>query len=158
MRTTKRMQAERGERSGGKVSYGYKKKGADGKDIVPDEETLVIVQYIFKLCAGGKGPSQIARILENEQIPTPAHYYYQKYGKGQAGMNMQRPYGWISTSVAYMRYTHHRGLAAVTRWVRLKYAAMNLKKMAIWSRNNSIFRSVFSFFGPTYANSPVFSC
>ena len=29
-----------------------------------------------------------------------------------------------------MRYTHHRGLAAVTRWVRLKYAAMNLKKLA----------------------------
>ena len=27
-----------------------------------------------------------------------------------------------------MRYTHHRGLAAVTRWVRLKFAAMNLKK------------------------------
>ena len=32
-----------------------------------------------------------------------------------------------------MRYTHHRGLAAVTRWVRLKYAAMNLKKLAQWS-------------------------
>lgn len=31
-----------------------------------------------------------------------------------------------------MRYTHHRGLAAVTRWVRLKYAAMNLKKIARW--------------------------
>ena len=29
-----------------------------------------------------------------------------------------------------MRYTHHRGLAAVTRWVRLKFAAMNLKKLA----------------------------
>ena len=26
-----------------------------------------------------------------------------------------------------MRYTHHRGLAAVTRWVRLKCVAMNLK-------------------------------
>ena len=25
------------------------------------------------------------------------------------------------------------GLAAVTRWVRLKYAAMNLKKLAQWS-------------------------
>ena len=25
-----------------------------------------------------------------------------------------------------MRYTHHRGLARVTAWVRLKYAAMNL--------------------------------
>ena len=32
-----------------------------------------------------------------------------------------------------MRYTHHRGLAAVTRWVRLKFAAMNLKKLANWS-------------------------
>lgn len=29
-----------------------------------------------------------------------------------------------------MRYTHHRGLAAVTKWVRPKYAAMNLKKLA----------------------------
>ena len=26
-----------------------------------------------------------------------------------------------------MRYTHHRGLARVSSWVRLKYAAMNLK-------------------------------
>ena len=32
-----------------------------------------------------------------------------------------------------MRYMHHRGLAAVTRWVRLKFAAMNLKKLAVWS-------------------------
>ena len=38
-----------------------------------------------------------------------------------------------------MRYTHHRGLAAVTRWVRLKYAAMNLKKLANWSWRNSFF-------------------
>ena len=38
-----------------------------------------------------------------------------------------------------MRYTHHRGLAHVTSWVRLKFAAMNLKKMAIWSWNSFIF-------------------
>ena len=113
VRTTKRMQAERGERSGGKVPYGYKKKSADGKDIVPDEETSVVVQYIFKLCAGGKGPSQIARILENEQVLTPAHYYYRKYGKCHARMDMQRPYGWSSTSIAdildnmiYLGHTH----------------------------------------------------
>ena len=31
-----------------------------------------------------------------------------------------------------MRYTTYRGLAWVTNWVRLKYAAMNLKKLAIW--------------------------
>ena len=27
-----------------------------------------------------------------------------------------------------MRYTHHQGLAAVTNWVKLKFAAMNLKR------------------------------
>ncbi len=32
-----------------------------------------------------------------------------------------------------MRYTLHKGLARVTNWLRLKFAAMNLKKMAIWA-------------------------
>lgn len=31
-----------------------------------------------------------------------------------------------------MRYTHYRGLAQVSNWVRLKFAAMNLKKLANW--------------------------
>ena len=55
-----------------------------------------------------------------------------------------------------MRYTHHRGLAAVTRWVRLKFAAMNLKKMAIWSWNNSIFLRLFAVFFPQYTRTPCF--
>ena len=29
-----------------------------------------------------------------------------------------------------MRYTQYRGLAQVTNWVKLKFAAMNLKKLA----------------------------
>lgn len=34
-----------------------------------------------------------------------------------------------------MRYTLYTGLAQVKNWVRLKYAAMNLKKLAIWKWN-----------------------
>ena len=34
-----------------------------------------------------------------------------------------------------MRYTQYRGLAQVTNWVKLKFAAMNLKKLAIWKWN-----------------------
>ena len=31
-----------------------------------------------------------------------------------------------------MRYTLYRGLARASKWVRLKLAAMNLKKLAKW--------------------------
>ena len=36
-----------------------------------------------------------------------------------------------------MRYTRYRGLRQVTNWVRLKFAAMNLKKLARWKWNGS---------------------
>ena len=35
-----------------------------------------------------------------------------------------------------MRYTNMRGLAKVETWVRLKFACMNLKKLATWGWNN----------------------
>lgn len=43
-----------------------------------------------------------------------------------------------------MRYTLFRGLAQVTNWVRLKFAAMNLKKYAIHSWRKHIFFSFFA--------------
>lgn len=38
-----------------------------------------------------------------------------------------------------MRYTNYRGLASVTNWVKLKLAAMNLKKFALskWRRDHT---------------------
>ncbi len=38
-----------------------------------------------------------------------------------------------------MRYTPYRGLPAVTAWVKLKFAAMNLKKLAIHKRLRCFF-------------------
>lgn len=49
-----------------------------------------------------------------------------------------------------MRDTLYRGLAQVSKWVRLKYAAMNLKKLAIWRAKSPchfitfLFYSIFS--------------
>ena len=56
-----------------------------------------------------------------------------------------------------MRYTHHRGLARVKSWVRLKYAAMNLKKLAERSWNNSFFHLIASLFSAIYAEVPAFA-
>ena len=39
-----------------------------------------------------------------------------------------------------MRYTFHRGLVRVASWVRLKFAAMNLKRLALWVFRGPIFR------------------
>jgi len=44
-----------------------------------------------------------------------------------------------------MRYTLYRGLAQVTKWVRLKFAAMNLKKLAYWKARCSTSSSPPSF-------------
>ena len=45
-----------------------------------------------------------------------------------------------------MRYTHYRGLTRVTNWVRLKYAAMNLKKLARWAWKRSLFALISTAF------------
>ena len=37
-----------------------------------------------------------------------------------------------------MRHTHYRGLAQVSNWVRLKFAAMNLKKLANWKARRTV--------------------
>ena len=56
-----------------------------------------------------------------------------------------------------MRYTHMRGLARVTNWVRLKFAAMNLKKLAEWSWNSSHFALIFAIFAPKRARTAAFA-
>ena len=56
-----------------------------------------------------------------------------------------------------MRYTQYRGLAQVTNWVKLKFAAMNLKKLATWKWRDllSLFR--FAVFSLIYVRDPVCS-
>ena len=53
-----------------------------------------------------------------------------------------------------MRYTHHRGLARVTSWVRLKYAAMNLKKLAMWGTKYPLFSLANTCFSSIFARIP----
>ena len=47
-----------------------------------------------------------------------------------------------------MRYTHHRGLARVTSWVWLKYAAMNFKKAGSMELEKLYTFSLYCYFLP----------
>ncbi len=95
-----KIKAESGARVGSRPPFGYQKDPDDPKrKIIPDEETAPIVQYIFSLCLGGKGPTQIAMQLRKEQIPIPAYYYHKKNGVKIVGFDPIKPYYWISTTV-----------------------------------------------------------
>ena len=100
VRAVKKLQAERGERLGGKPPYGYKTSEADPAHLEPDAEAAEVVRQIFTLCASGKGPGQIARILTEQNILTPANYYFQKTGKTHHGRDPLRPCAWSGTTVS----------------------------------------------------------
>ena len=56
-----------------------------------------------------------------------------------------------------MRYTRYTGLAQVTNWVKLTFAAMNLKKFAKWSwkdKHPSLISCIISYIFPKYTPNP----
>ena len=54
-----------------------------------------------------------------------------------------------------MRYRQYRGLAQVTNWVKLKFAAMNLKKLATWKWNDHFRLLLFRLFCSEHERNPV---
>ncbi|HOZ09068.1 MAG TPA: hypothetical protein PKW75_12355, partial [candidate division Zixibacteria bacterium] len=52
---------------------------------------IVLADSIFSLCAEGKGPNQIARMLTKEQVLNPTNYYYQKHGKSHKYLDTTSP-------------------------------------------------------------------
>ena len=100
VRAVKKLQAERGEWLGGRPPYGYRKSETTENHLEPDPEAAEIVRQIFSLCAAGKGPSQIARILTERNILTPANYYFQKAGKTHKGCDALHPCTWSGTTVS----------------------------------------------------------
>ena len=99
IRAVLKAKAERGERLGIRAPYGYR-KDPDTKKLIVDDEAATIVRRIFAMCAGGSGPSQIARILKKEQILTPTMYAYTRYGITHTCLDTAHPYNWSDSAIA----------------------------------------------------------
>ena len=54
--------------------YGYMKDENDKNHWVIDDEAAAVVRRIFKLCIDGYGPSQIARMLSEDNVLIPSAY------------------------------------------------------------------------------------
>ena len=87
----------------GKPPYGYRTDPADKEHWVIDEEAAPVVKRIFDLTIDGKGPEQIARILEQDKVLT-AKALYAKQSENHPDPKKrkkmpERPYHWIGQSV-----------------------------------------------------------
>ena len=91
--------AAQGKRVGTTVSYGYVKDVKDMEVWHVDPEAAEVVKRIYALSFSGKGPTQIARILEADRVLTPMEY---ALSKGRKAYNKPPaiPFGWSGDIVA----------------------------------------------------------
>ena len=94
-RTAIRVKGESGKPTTNSAIYGYKKLPGDKYTWHIDEEAAAVVRRIFRLTIEGKGPYDIARILFDDKVETPA-VYFGKQNKGiwKSKEEFTNPYNW----------------------------------------------------------------
>ena len=104
--------------------------------------------FKYKCGANEKGQKIFTRHIWQEYLDLVEQLRKTERGKdiySRRKETIERVFGDAKEKHA-MRYTQHRGLTRVTNWVRLKYAAMNLKKLATWAWNCPCFFINIRFF------------
>ncbi len=109
IRAVNKAKGERGERLTVNVPYGYKSDPDDKNKWIIDEEAAGVVKRIFSLCMEGKGPSQIAALLEKEKVLNPTAYK-QREGRKTPHQTPENEYRWHESTVAYiLEYMEYTG-------------------------------------------------
>ncbi len=94
-RTAIRIKGESGKPTINIAIYGYKKDPKDKFHWLIDEEAAEVVRRIFRMNAEGIGPYEIARILYEDKVETPAVYLGKKgIGFWKSKEDFPNPYNW----------------------------------------------------------------
>lgn len=94
-RTAIRVKGESGKPTTNAAIYGYKKDPNDKHKWLIDEEAAAVVRRIYRLTIEGYGPYDIARILYDDKIDTPAVYFGKKnIGVWKSKEEFPNPYNW----------------------------------------------------------------
>ena len=101
IRAVMKVKGNAGEHLTTNAPYGYMKDPANPKQWVRDNDAANVGYDIGLYVMDGYGPSQIARLLKQRKILTPAAYYESK------GINcnvkpQDDPYGWNASTVAHI--------------------------------------------------------
>ena len=99
-RTAIRVKGESGKPTTNCAIYGYRKDTNDKYHWLIDEEVAAVVRRIFQLTIEGHGPYEIATMLCEEKIETPAAYFARQ-GRGvwKSREDIPRPYSWNGFAV-----------------------------------------------------------
>ena len=98
IRAVWQSKANRGERISSTVPFGYMKSPDNPKQWIIDPAAAEIVRHIYALCLGGKGPLQIAKQLESEQVLIPTAYQ-QSVGRTARHKGFANPFRWDQKTV-----------------------------------------------------------
>ena len=78
IKAVKRSKGMSGKPITSKPVYGYLMD--EDENFIIDEEAAPVVKQIYNLCLAGNGPTKIARMLTEQQIPTPGTLEYRRTG------------------------------------------------------------------------------
>ena len=78
IKAVKRSKGMSGKPITSKPVYGYLMD--EDENFIIDEEAAPVVRQIYSLCLAGNGPTKIARMLTEQQIPTPGTLEYRRMG------------------------------------------------------------------------------
>lgn len=101
IRAVNEMKMAKGERVASTIPYGYKKSEDNPKQWVIDEPAAEIVRRIFALTIDGKGPLQIAKVLEREKVLTIT-VYLDSVGEKPSNQIPANIYGWRDNTIEHI--------------------------------------------------------
>ena len=101
IRAVQKAKGERGVPLTVNVPFGYIKDPEDKTKWIVDEAAAMVVRRIFKLCMEGRGPMQIAKLLQEEKVLNPTAYK-RRAGIKTPSPETDDPYHWNTNTVVHI--------------------------------------------------------
>ena len=101
IRAVQKAKGERGVPLTTNVPFGYLKDPNDKTKWIVDEAAAQVVKRIFHLCMEGRGPMQIAKLLQEEKVLNPTAYK-RRVGIKTPSPETSDPYHWNTNTVVHI--------------------------------------------------------
>lgn len=115
IRAVNKAKGERGVPLTTNVPFGYRKDPEDKMKWVVDEAAALVVKRIFKLCMEGRGPMQIAKLLQEEKVLNPTAYKKREGIKTPSPKPLIRTIGTPTRSFTFWNGGNTRDAPSISR-------------------------------------------